>query len=353
MAPRVSKKERGDLPRPVVQQGTLGFYPLTNLSFSYLLEEHCDVVIGIKDEPETLSIKEKPQVAVKIGKQTERIDLGGRVFNGLSDSFYRGKLPQVIVAVLDVSLLDHFLEEFLDHLDKMFSLGFFLQKPDPVEKLVPAFVVSSNGIFFSNLIRKMTNSLTSMDHVDDYTAQRIIGKFTRGMLDSYNPALYSPGQAVEIEPAYRMKIAGGQIQTQLTIQSVFSGHGLVTSLETGSDNPVERLEFENALKRIVCCILPALAEQGEISKKELPRLEKKVQEAVFQIGQKRKAFEVTETVEMAMDLARKESAQGIISGDPTILQVLSSYAGHFGMDEVQACFTDLREKVVQVSALDA
>lgn len=352
MAPRVSKKERGDLPKPVVQPGTLGFYPLSNLSFSYLLEGYCDIVIGIKDKPETLGLKEKPEIRVKTGSKTEKINLKGRVFNGFSDSFYRGKLPQVVVAAFDASLLDYFLEEFLDHLDKMFSLGFFLQGPDPVEKLVPAFVVSSNGIFFNNLIRKIYNSLLAMEHTDEQTVERIIGKFTRGMLDSHAPSLFSPGQVIETEPAYRMKIGGGQLQTQLIIQSVFSTHGLITSLETGSDNPVERLELENALKRIVCCVLPVLAERGEIPKKDVTSLEKQVQEAVFRIGQKHGAFEITETLDMLVDLARKDMPKEIISGDPTMLQVLASHSEHFEMAAAKTLFSDLREKTLRASALN-
>ncbi len=351
MAPRTSKKDKGDLPKPIVQTGTLGFYPAMNLSLSCLYNDYVDVVIGIKDEPSTLALKTKQQISVtQKGKKLPVFSVKDRFFNGISDSFYRGKLPHVIVCVMDASYLEYFLEEFLNHMEKMVSLGFFLKKANPVEDLVPCFIIASNGIFFNNLINKLTTALKKLSGIDERLLQQILGKFTRGILNAYEEASYSTGSVVELEKPCFIRLAGGAGQTQITIQSILGTRGLASTIENTSDNPTERLELINAYKRIVYSVLPFLLEQKKITKKVLNSSEKAFQKGVLSMGVHRNAFASNETAKVLFGSADDaQSKSGIISGDSFLLSALEAMALHYQMDDAQLVFKNLKERVEEIS----
>ncbi len=355
MAPRVSKKNKDDLPNPVVQTGALGVYPLMNLSLSYLYGDYADAVLGVKDEPVTLSLKGKQQISVMAGKKKAvPFNVKGKFFNGLSDSFYRGKLPNVIICVMEVAYLEHFVEEFLNHIEKMLSLGFFLKKVNPVEELVPCFVIASNGIFFNNLLNKLCSALEKFNGVDERILQQIMAKFTRGTLDFYHEQSYLTGNVVELEKPCLIRLAGGAGQTQMMVQSVLSAHGLVVAVENKSQNPVERLELLNAYKRIVFSVLPLLLEKKKILKKEFKPMEKTVQEAVLEIGVNRKSFEANESAKVLVDSADNSKDKGsVISGDLSILTALESMAAHYDMASAESLFKTIKENVNELVRSEA
>ncbi len=347
MAPRVSKKDREELPKPIVQVGTLGVYPLTNLAVSYLYNDYADVLLGIKDHKSTLALKGKPQISVlEPGKKKAvPFEIKGRFFNGFSDSFYRGKLPNVVICLMDATHLEYFAEEFLNHMEKMFSLGFFLKKVNPVDELVPCFLIVSNGIFFDNLIKKLTLALESFNGVDERLLQQILGKLCRGVLEGYGKN-YTTGSVFDIETPSPIRLAGGNGSTQIVIQSILSAHRVVSTTEKTSANPVERLELLNAYRRIAFSVLPSLLESKHLNKSEIKQIKLTLEEVIFKIGLDRKAFESHETPKKVLknsDLTHESNE--ILPSDSFTLKTLGAMATYYKMASAQTIFKRISTQV--------
>jgi hypothetical protein len=365
MAPRVAKKDRGEPPKPVIRNGGLGFYPIKPLALWTLAHGQCDAVIGHKDAPQTLQLKEQPALTIRSGKAAEPVNLGGKVFNGFSDAFYRGVLPQVILVVSDAAGLKRFAEEFLDHLEKLFSLGFFLPQathsavladpltPDPVDQLVPCFVVANNGIVFASLLKQLAESLHNMTAVDEETRTRILGKFTRGLLNVRDDGHYEPGQPVHCDPLRTLKLAGGSAHTQKTVLYILQTQGVQAVLESRVANPVDRLELENALWRVFYGILPSLHRDGLLSAKEAKTLQTVVPETILQIGKQIRAFSEEESLETLLretpivpDAEGTTAAPSLISGDSILLGSLSKVAESLNLGEETQSLKALKQKVL-------
>ncbi len=354
MSPRIPKKERTDVPKTEVRAQALGMMPVTHLSLAYLAQSHCDLLIGFKDSEPARYLKEHTELKIA-GKPS--FSVKGIVFNGLSDAFYRGQLPQVILAVPEAQSVDYLVEDILEHLEKLFSLGFFIQKPnyDPVEALLPCFVVAANGIFYHRLLYQLDKGLHNMNVSDDRLLKRIYGKFARGLFDQFDELSYSVGSEIQLEPKRIMKIAGGNLQTQMTIQSTFSSHGLITSIESSVDNPAERLEFENAMRRLNLGILPTLIAGKTLTLKQAQALQAELQEAIFVIGQRRKAFDELETLDLLLMSRRHDSeleprADSIIPGDLTSIKMLAEYASDLNLTTYRDSFVSLLNSMSELRA---
>lgn len=360
MAPRISKKDRGEPPKPVVKAGTLGFYPVKPIALSYLYGGMADVVVGQKDADETLYLKEHPNLTFQEGQNNTTFSTAGKVYNGFSDAFYRGMLPQTFVAMPDVGSVNHFIDEFLDYFEKLVSLGFFLSKNtllepavDPVDQLVPCFVVASHGIFYGNIIRKMNDSLSNIPSVSDAMRQKVLSRFTRGIMSPGEQPYFQKGKPIEPEPARSIKIAGGNAGTQKTIVYILRAHGLEVSLEDRVENPVERLELENALWRVFHGILPALNQDGQISSKEVQEYQTRIKQTVKLLGRHIKAFEEQESMEAVLsDTSGFSPKSGmtrpsLMPGDSTLLGSLSRFAETLHLEEEKESLQLLKHKVLE------
>lgn len=369
MSPRVAKRDRGEPPKPMVKPGLVGAYPLKAINLSFLVTGHCDLVIGQKDMPETLYLKERPTLAILDGtgsKSNEKntVDVTGKIFNGFADAFYRGKLPQIFLAQPDAGAIYHFLDEFMDYLEKLYSLGFFLAKGlpedpmvDPVDQYIPCFVIASNGIFYNAFLKKLAESIENIHHVSDAMERKILAKFCRGIITPGETQLYQQGKPIHVEAAKRIKIAGGGSVTQSTSRSILNSHGFETTIENKADNPIERIEFENALIRSSQAIIPALTQGGRLSDGEAKDYQKRIQENIFLIGKHRKAFEEKESLEAIMmefpetvmtkggKSVKPALAPSLIPGDASILSTLIKYAESLNLHEEKEGFQELKLKV--------
>ncbi|MBY0402742.1 MAG: hypothetical protein K2X66_02505, partial [Cyanobacteria bacterium] len=80
----------------MVKAGLLGFYPVNTLSLASLYTEQAEMVMGAKDQSESLHLKSHPTITLVEGggdtksskKAKEPFDTNGKVFNGFSDAFY-------------------------------------------------------------------------------------------------------------------------------------------------------------------------------------------------------------------------------------------------------------------------
>jgi hypothetical protein len=348
----------------MVKPGVVGFYPIKPLNLSYIHSGYSDLVIGAHDLPDTKHLKQHPSVVIQQGKSKETLDLTGKVFNGFSDAFYRGRLPQVFVALPDAGAIFHFLDEFFDYLEKLYSLGFFLQKKDPmaapvdpVDQYIPCFLLGSNGIFYSSFLKKLAESLENIPQIDELTERKILSKFCRGIFEPNDWRPFTKGAPVELEEARHIRLAGGSPVTQSTIQYILKARGLSVTIEDKAENPVERLELENALRRSVEGFLPALNREGHLSESEAEAYQRCIQDTITSIGRVRKAFGAEESADWLLGKPAKPASKGksgatpmtphVIPGDSSILSSLIKYAEILNLEQEKEGFQALKTKVLE------
>lgn len=377
--PMPPKHKSGELPKPVIQRGQFGCLPLNPLTVSYLALGHSHAILGFRDATETEAFKQRPVLQAQTGKRKETLSLEGRFFNGYSDALYRGCLPEVILVAPAMDKLSDFLKDFVEYLGKVLAMGFFMPKKyviqrDPVEDLIPCTILCGNGLLFSRFVTGLVRELKGLAHehpeLDEAMRLKVLGRFVRSVPAGDEDALFTQsdltvlnGRSVTVLPVPRhIRIAGGNRQTQRAIQEVLSACGLITIIENQVHNPVERLEFENALRRIATIVLPALAERKLVSAKELKKLVSQVEQGILHIGQKRLAFEENEKLQGSVPVVKAKSSAGqSASGkgaesasrsgpswsneDVAILTSLSHYAETLELDAERQLFTRLAQQV--------
>jgi hypothetical protein len=186
-----------------------------------------------------------------------------------------------------------------------------------------------------------------------------------------------PGRVISpIKVPNRIRIAGGNPQTQAIIQSVACLHGLVVVVENQVRNAVERLEFEDALWRISTVIVPALAARKLLSASEAKTIAVHAEQSIVMIGQRRQAFEETEQSDILQGLrsgwttktgsaktgqaktetsktasTKKAAAPNPILSqeDVAVLSGLGHYADALGLNNEKHLFEQLADKVEQYS----
>ncbi len=376
------RSKPGELPKPVIQRGQFGCLPLNPLTVSYLANGHASLIVGFRDTGETESFRRNPSLQLQEGKKRRTLSLESRFFNGFSDALYRGCLPEVILAAPSAEKLMDFLKDFVEYLGKVLVMGFFITKKhvvqrDPVEELIPCTILSGNGLLFSRFITGLVQELNVLgrEHaaLDEATRLKILGRFVRGLpsaddaavsLESGTEAL--AGRVVSPLPvATRIRLAGGNRQTQLAIQSVLSAHGLITVIENQVRNPVERLEFENALWRLSTVIFPALLGHKLLSAAQARTLAPKAEQGILAIGRKRHAFDDAEPLralgggkpakQPKKEAGQVESAENkavnkdlkarLTREDVVLLAGLGHYAETLGLADEKRLFQDLAIQV--------
>lgn len=366
MSPKTPKTKRGELPKPIIRPGSLGLLPFSPLAVSYLHGGHGDLILGYHDDNETLALKNRSAITVLDGNGKEQFMLDGRFFNGYSDALYRGKLPEVIIAAPAPQELGTYLDDLVEYLEKMLSLGFFLPKKelikrDPVQDFVPCTVLTGGGLLFSRFITGLMHALKSFENqhpvMDEAIRLRIVGRFVRGLPGTEPTEIPETGEArtgqIRIEPVpCHIRIGGGSRHTQDVIQTVFSKHGLIASFENRARNPVERLELENALWRLSTVILPTLVDQKTLKAAELKKLTPRIENGILSIGRCRQAFDETDSPESIRSsngkktgASKPDGKQALREEDALLLGNLVQYAEGLGLNEEQALFAQLAEQL--------
>ncbi len=345
MSPRIANKDRAEIPKPKVQVGTLGFLPLNNLAVSYRYQQVGDVLIGMQGQSPLTG----NQVQLNTRGQTVPFDLKGVYFKSISDAFYRGKLPQVIVATPSVDELPEFLNDFVDFVDKVLSFGFFLQ-PDAIDTLMPVVVLATPGVFFSRFTQLLANHLDKLEGLELAWRQQIVSRFVRGFiedgLESFELWYKRPFEL--IKPPTKLKIAASReadVALLETIQSVLSLHGLITVVENRVNNNTDRLELEHAIQRAAQVILPNLAESHGLTMKDFKQLVERVSKSILKVGQKLLAFEEMEPVVPVETKLKQDRPNPLSQSDLTITASLSHYAECLDLPEEKALFERLTAQI--------
>jgi hypothetical protein len=370
----------GEIPKPIVQKGRFGCLPLNTFTLSCLHQGHADCLIGFRDSEETLALKNRAALQVSEGRKKMTIALTGRFFNGYSDALYRGHLPEVLLAAPSAERLPELLADVTEYIEKLAKLGFFIPRKQPMQRdavgeLIPCTVLSGGGLLFSRFITGLMSGLQSLRHehpsVNEEICVRILGRFVRGFLGdeamdtTQEGDTGAPSEAPPSLSAFPLaiRIAGGDLWTQSTIQNVLAEHGLTVTVENQGSNTPERLEFQNALWRVSHVILPHLVNQNILSEQDAQTLEPQLQAGIWTIGVKRAAlaeFEKpvpsktstpitskrTTTKNTARKLNSSRAPSALSWGDVAIMAGLNGYAKDLNLQEESLLFENLTQRLL-------
>ncbi|WP_373531260.1 hypothetical protein [Vampirovibrio sp.] len=366
----------GEVPKPIVRKDSFGCLPLNAFTVSCLHQGHADCLIGFRDSEETLAFKNRTSLQVSQGQNKITIPLAGRFFNGLSDALYRGHLPEVLLAAPSADLLPDFLADITEYIEKLAKLGFFMPRKqliqrDAVAELIPCIALTGGGLLFSRFITGLMASLRGLRHehpsIDEETCLRILGRLVRGFVsdESHQAGISdtTAGSVLSLSPfPQALRIAGGDLWTQSTIQTVLAAHGLTVSVESQGQNTPERLEFQNALWRVSHVILPNLVQQQLLSETEAQALAPQIQAGIWTIGVKRAAlgeFEKPEqpkispksqskgaTSKAAHSGASKPAPSALGWGDVAIMAGLNGYAKELNLPAESHLFETLTQQLL-------
>lgn len=366
--PSKPRAKRGELPKPILQQGSLGFLPFNALSASYLHHGHGDLILGYRDTEQTMRLKARTAIQMFEPDNKNRkyeLNINGRFFNSFTDALYRGKLPQVIVAMPQPDEWQALLVDFTEYLQRLLSMGFFvpkkeLLKRDPVEDHIPCFILAGEGVVFASFMTGLSHHLNQLEqqhpNFTEPMRRQIVGRFVRGFAGDDGLFALSENESFEevsaplLSVARLIRIAGGSERTLATIQSALSLHSLVAVVENRVQNAAERLELENAWQRLMRVVIPSI-----LGNEDAQQLAARVHQSILAIGRKRQAFEENETDTFnAVPTAKKHPGMTspmaearLQASDALILHSLSVAAEKLEMPEEQQLFEALAGRVVK------
>jgi hypothetical protein len=354
--------------------------PLNSFTLSCLHHGHAECLIGFRDSKETLALKNNATVQVSEGRKKRLLTLTGRFFNGYSDALYRGHLPEVLLAAPSADRLPELLADVTEYIEKLAKLGFFIPRKqavqrDTVGELIPCTVLSGSGLLFSRFITGLMSGLQSLRHehpsINEAICVRVLGRFVRGF--SEGETMEASLECITDAPAgttpslsafpKNLRIAGGDLWTQSTIQNVLAAHGLTVSVENQGSNSPERLEFQNALWRVSHVILPHLVNQRLLSEEEAQTLEPQLQAGIWRVGVKRAALTESEMPVTSKKSASTASKRATIKvatrkasgsrtplpmgwGDVAIMAGLNGYAKDLNLPKESLLFENLTRQLL-------
>ena len=259
MRPSGEKQSRSDALQAVVQNGTVGFYPFNSLGVTALVCEQARCIIGETD-PESASRLQR-MTDIKLGAET--FSLVGKVFNGFSDAFYRGKLPEVVVVSADMMALPRFLESFMSFVEKLYSLGFLSTQPteetELLDRYLPQFVIASYGLVYDVLLENLGRALENLSEMPSRQKERLLQKFSRGIFVS--PA---PGYDLQLIPPIRyekpltLKLAGSKSMFTIRTTQVLESNRLLAEFNPNGAMGILEWELNLAASHLKTRLIPAL-----------------------------------------------------------------------------------------------
>jgi hypothetical protein len=344
----------GDKPRKseslqaVVQAGTVGFYPLNSLGLSALQHQQAECIIGTRDD--AASQKLRGQSELVVDKQT--LNIQGKVFTGFSDAFYRGKLPELVIVTSGMLEVPIFIEELMDFMEKLCSLGFLTapQEADEVavlDRYVPQIVIASYGILFDVLLEKFQTSLANLGGFSPRQKERLLQKLSRGMFIepeegydlSLNPYTLFPKPLA-------LNLSGSKSMYTVKATQLLESHRIETHFNPNGELGVLEWEINLAHKHLLHRLFPLLKRH----KIESPMSEKAFTKALDNLGQKMGILPGLVTViEKSPTLKPKELAVSTL--DLAILHQLRILAKSVDDMELQEVFDTLLEQVKPLSSV--
>jgi hypothetical protein len=303
MSPR---GQRVQLNKPVLLSGSLGLAPFNALSAAYLAAGHGEIILRFREAEARVPEGELTIELRTAANQTwQSLDLKGRIYNGYADAFYRGKLPEAILAFPGLQALSDFWDNLTIYLEQLLSLGFLGH--EPVDELVPYFVLLGDGMCFSRMITALTQYLETMSHsypaLDTRLRAQILGRFLRATPYS-DPPIDWPAEAWASLPVQKglrigetppvvscLQLAGGTLSAWERVRQCLGAFHLDVLLPAPlRTNAVERLELEQTWTRLSRVILPGLAKTQAWSDSQTKTMLGRARNGLLAIGQAKNAF---------------------------------------------------------------
>jgi len=279
--PRIPEKDRAALPKPILKQSALGLYPVNAATVSWLHQGLGELIVepnpvqsaepaaadGVASTPVIGSTvlltggpAGKPVRSSKKGSDAGvPVALENRAYRGLSSVLYRGKLPQVILAIPDGGGLNTLIQEIMDHLYKIEAMGSLLSG-DPVNSMVPCIVLLTPGVIHRVFMDRLNQQLATLHMMPESMLDAVRGRILRGQLAPvlYQTELMQAGRTLSwIERPTEMRLAGGTPATRTLAASVLQMNGVTVAnigLEAMGKTAYvispERLELEQALQHL-------------------------------------------------------------------------------------------------------
>lgn len=264
MPPGGEKSAKSDALQAVVQVGDIGFYPLNSLAVTALHRGQTKTIIAARDENQTGKLR--LQSELKVGKDS--LPVTGKLCEGLSDAFYRGRLPEVLIVTSPMAQVPAFLEELMDFLEKLCALGFLTQKDQDevtmLNRYVPQIVLASYGVVYDVVLEKVGTAIENIKALSPRQRERLLQKFSRGVITT-------PGEGYDLnlEPLafypkpLALKLAGSKsmftIRTTQLLETWKIAHEFNPNAELGA------MEFELnlAYNHLAHRVLPLLAQSDK------------------------------------------------------------------------------------------
>lgn len=238
MAEGDGKKQKPATQQAQVQPDRLGFYPLNSLAASALAHGQADVLIGATED--ALASRLRQQTEWQVGNQALTVE--GKIAVGISDAFYRGKLPELLIVTAGMSELPQFIESFLDYLEKLCSLGFLTETETDdelavLDLYVPLIIIATYGIVYDAVTQKIKKAIGNLPTLSPRQRERLILKLMRATfsvpapgydLQLYSPVLFPAPLALTLSGTKsRYTVRAVQLLEQHQIPYVFNPHGVV------------------------------------------------------------------------------------------------------------------------------
>ncbi|MCA9808618.1 MAG: hypothetical protein KC476_11750 [Cyanobacteria bacterium HKST-UBA06] len=260
----------------VVQIDELGFYPFNSLAATALSHDQAHMVIRNRSSDEQPLLDGENQL--KVGRKT--IALADRVGDSLTDAFYRGKLPEVIMVTSSMSQIPQFLEELLDYLEKLCSLGFITStsKDDstPLDAVIPQFVLCSYGMVYDLVYTKVATALDHMNAYNSWQQDRILQKFCRGYFHKLPADYYRQLWPIQLyKDPLDLVLAGDKSMYTLKVTQLCQNLGINCTFNPNNHLGITELELGLAYHHLCDQLLPRLKKHkrsGLPSKKDFGAL---------------------------------------------------------------------------------
>lgn len=277
------KSRKSESLQAVVQTGTVGFYPLNSIAFSALHHRQAQCLIGMREDEASQRLRGQSEYT--IGKTT--LNIQGCVFTGFSDAFYRGKLPELVVISSGMMEIPAFIEEFMDFLEKLTSLGFINASGDGedvavLDRYVPQLVIASYGVMYDVIQEKFNTAMVNMSGFSVRQRERLLQKLSRGMFtvpgDGYDLRL---NENVLFPKPLALQLAGSKSMYTVRTNQLLESHRITTDFNPNGELGVLELELNLAYRHLIYRLLPACREQGQTCDVGEPE----IKEVMDQLGQ--------------------------------------------------------------------
>jgi hypothetical protein len=253
------KPQKSDALRAVIQPGELGFFPFNSLGVTAMLHGQADCLISTREDPFIARLRNQTEFVV--GEHT--IPLKNNVFNGICDAFYRGKLPELIFVTSDMASIPSFIEEFMDFLEKLCSLGFLTQHDSDkiaiLDRYVPQLIIGTYGVVYDVILEKLDASIDNLGALSVRQKDRLLQKITRGMFTSpvtgYDLLLTPP---MIFDQPISINLAGSKSMYTVRTNQLLDSHQIACNFNPNGELGILEWEMNLAYRHIIHRVLPLL-----------------------------------------------------------------------------------------------